>query len=126
MKLIVRLISHQIILHSHSSRNPLESKVKSYCKNTHNEAANKTHLFEQGNALLVKASPISKTSKVSHIFSASHDASTSQLLLMDVHVLLNDCGLSGNVAHANVGKFRPSPHTFEPPVNVGSQITLLD
>ena len=48
MNLIVRLISHEIILHSHLSRNPLHSIIKSYCKTTHIEAAIKTHLFETG------------------------------------------------------------------------------
>ena len=54
----VRLISHEIMLNSHLSRNPLDSIVKSSCKTTHIEAAIRiTHLFEKNgmNALLVKA-----------------------------------------------------------------------
>ena len=46
MNIRVRSISHEIILHSHLSRNPLDSKVKSYCKTTHIEAAITSHLFE--------------------------------------------------------------------------------
>ena len=43
-----RLISHEIILLSHLTRNPLDSIVKSYCKTTHIEAAVTSHLFERG------------------------------------------------------------------------------
>ncbi len=43
----VPLISHEIISHSHLSRNPLDSIVKSYCKTTHVEAAIKWHLFDK-------------------------------------------------------------------------------
>ena len=48
MNLRVRLISNEIILHSHLSRNPLDSIIKSYCKTTHIEAAITTHLFDTG------------------------------------------------------------------------------
>ena len=44
----VRLISHEIMLNSHLSRNPLDSIVKSSCKTTHIEAAIRImHLFEK-------------------------------------------------------------------------------
>ena len=43
----VRLISHEIILPAHLSRNPLDSIVKSYCKTTHIKAAITSHLFKR-------------------------------------------------------------------------------
>ncbi len=44
----VHLISHEIILHSHLSRNPLDSIVKFSCKTTQTEVAIiHTHLFDK-------------------------------------------------------------------------------
>ncbi len=58
-------MSYEIILHSHLSRNPLDSKIKSSCDTTHIEAAIKKHApcWWKGNALLFKASPKHKNQR---------------------------------------------------------------
>ena len=77
MNIRVRSISHEIILHSHLSRNPLDSKVKSYCKTTHIEAAITSHLFEG------KMHCWSKPPHVRNpVYKASHISCTSNFQLL--------------------------------------------
>ena len=59
----VRLVSREIILHGHLSRNPIDNMVKPSCMTTHNLSCCWTASFSQGNALLVEASPIEYASK---------------------------------------------------------------
>ena len=124
----VRLISHEIILPSHLSRNPLDSIVRSYCKTTHIKAVITSHLFYEGNALLVRASPRDTSSKAFHIICTS-----TRCLQQPVDTTGSTCPLDGSSAILRI-----SGNTTHPKIHakrflnlqtkfssIGSPFTLL-